>query len=53
MKSGRVISPALVFSPLRIALAFSGPFVVPCTFLDYSISVKNVMGTLIGIILNL
>ena len=42
----------LVFVP-QDCFGNSGSFVVPCKLLDCSSSVKNVMGNLIGIALNL
>ena len=56
---GFVILPE-VWESYAFCLAFvpqdccgnSGSFVVPYKFLDYSSSVKNVMGSLIGLALN-
>ena len=45
--------PAFFFFPPQDCFGNSGSFMVPYNFLDYPSSVKNVMGNLIGITLNL
>ena len=52
LKSGDVILPALFFIP-QDCFGISGSFVGPNSFRISSGSVRNVLGILIGIVLNL